>query len=129
MTLETKNPAFGFYGTIESAGESAETAWEAAFESITDATDAHDPNCFGPEGVRDFLDSRDGRHLADMVIDNINRSGATEGVSLTECIDRAVAAFQSWTIGPKTERDHGIPRGLPYLTGWVQHYAIENEMA
>lgn len=28
----------------------------------------------------------------------------------------------------QTQRDTGIPAGLPYLTGWIQHHAIEAEM-
>ena len=34
-----------------------------------------------------------------------------------------------WTIGKRTEREHGIPRDLPYLTGWVMHCEIEAEIA
>ena len=32
-----------------------------------------------------------------------------------------------WTIGRRMERDTGIPRGLPYLTGLVTHMEIEAE--
>lgn len=124
MILETQNPAFGFYGTIESGLEDAERAWEAAFEAITDATDAHDPNAFGPDGVRNFLDSRLGRHFADAVLDAM-----MTGLGITDAVERATKQHMAWTIGQRTEREDGIPAGLPYLTGWVQHFAIEAEAA
>ena len=33
-----------------------------------------------------------------------------------------------WRIDRKTSRDEGIPRGLPYLTGFVTHFAIMAEL-
>ena len=32
-----------------------------------------------------------------------------------------------WTIGRVTSRDYGIPRGLPYLTGFVIHCEVTDE--
>jgi hypothetical protein len=32
-----------------------------------------------------------------------------------------------WRIDRRTEREEGIPRGLPYLTGWVTHFQILDE--
>jgi len=32
-----------------------------------------------------------------------------------------------WTIGRQTSKDYGIPRGLPYLTGFVIHCEIVEE--
>jgi hypothetical protein len=32
-----------------------------------------------------------------------------------------------WAIGKITEDEYGIPRDLPYLTGWVMHCAIMAE--
>lgn len=119
--LPTRNPGWGFFGTMERAGESAETAWQIASEEIADALDAHDG--FGPEGIRDFLDSRDGRHFADMVAGDIASAGA-EGTTLRRAIKAAIANYQRWTISRDIERRDGIPAGLPYLTGWVIHYAI-----
>ena len=34
----------------------------------------------------------------------------------------------AWRIGKRTEREHGIPRDLPYLTGWVMNCEIEAEI-
>lgn len=121
--LETRNPDWGFFGTMQRADFDPKTAWRLAFDALLDAADAHDG--YGPEGVRDWLDSRDGRHFADMVVD---RHMASAGrISLKDCIASAAATYQRWSIGPRTEREHGIPRGLPYLTGWIQHYAITAE--
>ena len=43
----------------------------------------------------------------------------------------AVAAtrWMGWTIGRRTSRETGIPPGLPYLTGYVIHAAIEANIA
>ena len=121
-TLKTRNPEWGFFGTIERAGESPETAWELAFEAIQDATGAHDENAYGPDGVRDFLDSRDGRHFADEVANAL-----CAGLQLEAAISAATDRYLGWKIGRRQSRDTGIPAGLPYLTGMVQHYAIEAE--
>lgn len=124
--LATRNEDYGFFGTMRLEGESPETAWDIASRLIADATDAHDG--FGPEGVRDFLDSRSGRHFADMVADIIARRArqarATDGISLRDCIQEAITRHQLWTTDRQTEAEYGIPRGLPYLTGWVTLYAI-----
>jgi hypothetical protein len=34
----------------------------------------------------------------------------------------------SWRIDRATSRDTGIPQGLPYLTGLVEHYVIMAEL-
>jgi len=121
MILPTRNPEWGFFGTIAQAGESAETAWAIASEEIADALGAHDGHA--PEGIRDFLDSRHGRHFADMVAGDIAGAG-TEGTTLRRAIRATIVNHQRWTIGRRTAREDGIPAGLPYLTGWVQHFAI-----
>ena len=117
LILETRNAGFGFYGTIATAGLDAELAWEAAVEAIADETSAH--GAFGPEGIRDFLDSRLGRHFADAVVD-----GTMSGLDLTAAIDRATDRHMAWKVGRATERAEGIPATLPFLTGWVQHFAM-----
>ena len=35
--------------------------------------------------------------------------------------------WMGWTIGPCTAKDYGIPKGLPYLTGFVIHERIGAE--
>ncbi len=74
--------------------------------------------------MRDFLDSRPGRHFADDV-----GNGLSEGMNLAEAVDAAVTRWMAWTITRRTERDTGIPSGLPYLTGFVTHCEIMAEAA
>jgi hypothetical protein len=76
-------------------------------------------------GIRDFLDSNMGRHFADDVV--CNMTGCNIG--LEPAISSAIRHWQDWRIDRKTEREHGIPAGLPYLTGWVQHFAVTAAMA
>ena len=114
-TLPTRNPGWGFWGTITHHAD-AETAWPLAMTAIATAT-----SC-APAAVRDFLDSRYGRHFADDVADALAR-----GATLKDAIGAAVARWMGWTIARRTEREMGIPRGLPYLTGFVTHCEIEAE--
>jgi hypothetical protein len=119
--LPSRNPDWGFWGTMACGGAAAgdpATAWEIASRRIAEATDA------APEGVRDFLDSRHGRHFADEV-----GNGLWSGASLAAAIDTAIARWMGWRIDRHTARETGIPAGLPYLTGWVTHFAILDEMA
>lgn len=124
--LPTRNPMHGFFRPIEVAGESAETAWHIASRLIADATGADDQ--FSREGIRDFLDSRLGRHFADTVLDRIAAQGLTEGASLRTAIQEAIARWQGWRISRTDQREHGIPAGLPLLTGWVQFHTIQAEI-
>jgi hypothetical protein len=105
--LKSTNEGWGFLGTIGSYTD-AEFAWEKAFNAIKQETDASDI------GVRAFLDSRAGRHFADDVLNFLRR-----GARIEIAIDHAVELWQGWSITKGTERDHGIPAGLPYLTGMV----------
>ncbi len=111
-TLPTSNPAFGFWGTIAQE-RGPEDAWEHAMQAIATTTGC--PNT----AVRDFLDSRHGRHLADDVC-----SGLAAGLGLCAAIDAAVERWMGWRIGRRIERETGIPRDLPYLTGFVTHMEI-----
>ena len=43
-------------------------------------------------------------------------------------IEVAVARWMGWRIDRRTYREEGIPAGLPYLTGWVTHFQILDEM-
>jgi hypothetical protein len=119
--LPTRNPDWGFFGTMASGGAAASDparAWAIAARGITEATGA------APEGVRDFLDSRHGRHFADEVA-----NGLWRGKDLAAAIDTAIARWMGSRIDRHTAREQGIPIGLPYLTGWVTHFAILDEMA
>lgn len=76
-------------------------------------------------GIRDFLDSRMGRHFADDVVGNMIGCN----IGLEPAITSTICRWQDWRISRQTEREEGIPAGLPYLTGWVQHFAVTAAMA
>ena len=91
----------GFYGTIDQirndiAADPAK-ARPIAFAAISEASKA------SPEGVRDFLDSRHGRHFADSVTDELNR-----GDTLKEAA-AATTRWMNWRVGRTTSRETGIP--------------------
>ena len=115
MNTTTQIPAptvtdFGFFGTM---GEQAEAAWPLAMTAISDAT-------YQPlESVRTFLDSRHGRHFADDV-----QNGLYAGATLADAINAAMQRWMGWTIGRSTSKQYGIPKGMPYLTGFVIHCEI-----
>jgi hypothetical protein len=111
-TLPSNNEAWGFYGTIRHHADPAE-AWPIAMRAISQATGCSE------NGVREFLDSRQGRHFADDVSDNLFK-----GRPLQQAIAAAVERWMTWTIDRRTSRETGIPRGLPYLTGFVTHHEI-----
>ena len=120
--LPTQNAEWGFFGTIgrieNDPAADATKAWDIASRRIAEVTEA------SPEGVRDFLDSRRGRHFADDVASEL-----WKGETLKVAIDAAIDRWMGWRIDRKTSRDEGIPRGLPYLTGWVTHFQILDEIA
>ena len=109
----TQNEAWGFWGTMN---DQAAAAWPIAMTAISDAT-------LQPlESVRAFLDSRHGRHFADDVL-----NGLHAGLNLQDAIHAATQRWMGWTIGRLTSKQHGIPKGLPYLTGFVIHCEIVEE--
>jgi hypothetical protein len=108
----------GFFGTMQHSGADPMQSWNAASAMIAAATDA------SVEAVRDFLDSRYGRHFADDVMSELTKAGPEK---LEDAIEAAIARWQGWRIGRRTSRDEGIPAGLPYLTGWVGHFEILGE--
>lgn len=112
ITLPTRNAEWGFHGTIRHHADS-NVAWGIAFAAIARATQT------SPEGVRDFLDSRNGRHVADDVA-----NGLVSGKALQHAIDTTVTRWMGWTIDRRTARETGIPHGLPYLMGLATHFQI-----
>lgn len=119
--LPSRNDDYGFFRTLTVCPErdrrSAEV-WVLASRLIAEAirADSEDEMI----GIRDFLDSRIGRHFADDVVGNM----AGCNIGLEAAIAAAIRRWQGWRIDRATERSEGIPAGLPYLTGWVQHFAV-----
>ena len=58
----------------------------------------------------------------------LTRVHPVRGDTLKEAIDAAIARWMGWRIDRKTSRETGIPKGLPYLTGFANHYAIMAEL-
>jgi hypothetical protein len=118
-TLPSKNEDWGFFGTMQHGGADPVQSWNAASAMIAAETDA------SAEGVRDFLDSRHGRHFADDVLSRVAEVGPHR---LDEAIAATIARWQGWRIDRRTSRGEGIPRGLPYLAGWIGHFQILDEI-
>ena len=113
----SQNTDWGFFGTIRHDAD-PEQAWNIALPRIAAATGCSET------AVRDFLDSRSGRHFADEVA-----NGIFQGLALDTAIDAAITRWMGWRIGRRTSRETGIPHDLPYLTGSVANAEIEAEMA
>ena len=110
----TRNEGWGFWGTM---GGHASIAWPLAMRAVATATGEDF------DTIRAFLDSRYGRHFADEV-----HNGLYDGKGMQDAIDAATQKWMGWTIGRQTSRDYGIPRGLPYLTGFVIQSVIDAEL-
>lgn len=124
--LSSRNEDFGFFRTITNCplrDRTSADVWTLAARLIAKAIRA------GSEdemiGIRDFMDSRMGRHFADDVVSNM--TGCNIGCEAA--IKSTIRTWQDWRISRRTEAEEGIPEGLPYLTGWVQHFAVAAAMA
>lgn len=111
----TENPAWGFHGTIRHHAD-PEQAWPIAIQTVIAST-----RC-SSAAARAFLDNRMGRHFADDVADGLAR-----GLTLERAIASSASRWMGWSIGRRTSREHGIPRGLPYLTGFVMAAEVDAE--
>jgi hypothetical protein len=124
--LPSRNQDFGFFGALTICPQRdrrSTEVWALASRLIAEAIRADSEE--ERVGIRDFLDSRMGRQFADDVVGNMTGCD----IALEPAIASAIRRWQDWRISRQTERDEGIPAGLPYLTGWVQHFAIAAAMA
>ena len=124
--LPSRNEDFGFFRalTVCTLRDRRSTeVWTLASRMITEAirADSEDEMI----GIRDFLDSRMGRQFADDVVGNMTGCN----IGLEPAIASTIRRWQDWRISRQTERCDGIPAGLPYLTGWIQHFAVTAAMA
>lgn len=105
---ETRNEEYGFWGTMSLMVSNMPTAWQLAIEAVSKAT--------GEDflAARNFLDSCQGRHFANTVLDGIYNE-----LSLPKAIDAATKQWMNWRISRSASATTGIPAGLPYLTGFV----------
>ncbi len=109
----SENESWGFWGTM---GGYASIAWPIAMTHIAKTTNQP------LESVRAFLDSRHGRHFADTVQDAILRSP-----DMRQAVALATEKWMSWPVGRTIQSDYGIPKGLPYLTGFVIQSAMDQD--
>jgi hypothetical protein len=144
--LPSTNQAWGFWGTMGYTTADQSRAWTLAStaiakvtggtpEAVRHATTAS-PLLNAGRRLRDVLDNRQGRHFANAepapAIGPRGQAKASEifnGRTLAAAVDAAVATWMGWKIDKQIEREHGIPRGLPYLTGWVIHHQLQAEMS
>ena len=121
----SRNEDYGFFQTLTNCSQrerrSAEV-WTLASRLIAAAISADTEDEM--LGIRDFLDSQMGRHFADDVVGNMTGCN----IDSETAIKSAIRRWQGWRISRSTAREEGIPAGLPYLTGWVQHFAITAAM-
>ena len=110
---QTQNREWGFFGTISHHAD-PERAWDIALAFIAGTT-----GC-SLDATRAFLDSRHGRHFADEVSNHL-----AAGQALASAINATATTWMGWRISARTAHETGIPRGLPYLTGYVLHAEIE----
>lgn len=90
--MKSNNEEYGFHHELPEQ-------WDNAVKAIMAATKEDE------EDVVLFLDSRDGRHFADSVV-NLGMAGA-------------INQWMTWKTSKKMARELGIPKGLPYLTALV----------
>ncbi len=103
--LQSLDQWYGFWGSM---GDAAETAWALALPAIVAATGCEE------DEVRDFLDSRYGRHFADTV-----RCHQERGHALAQAIGAAITEWRGYHVGKGARRAYGMPEGADYLTDTV----------
>ena len=101
--LPTRNTDWGFFGTIARIETSPATDPTKAWEMLPPHRRSDRAS---PEGVRDFLDSRHGRHFADDVANDLCTGEPLASRRSTP----PSPAGMGWRIGRRTSRDEGIPR-------------------
>jgi len=123
--LPSRNKDHGFFRTLTVCPQRdrrSDEVWALASTLIAQTIRARSEEEM--IGIRDFLDSRMGRYFADDVVGNMTGCG----IDSETAIKSSIRIWQDWRISRQLERCEGIPAGLPYLTGWVLHFAIAASM-
>ena len=55
------------------------------------------------------------------------RTGA--GLDLAGAIEAAITRWMGWTINQETVREIAMPKGLPYLKGFVLYFSLQAHAA
>lgn len=110
--LPSQNKKWGFWGTMET---SKKAAWSLAMTGVAKATDQP------PEAVRAFLDSRDGRYLADEV-----EFFLSQGIKISDAVCMAV---NRWMAPAYKSGLDSFPAGTPYLTACILSVQAEAKSA
>ena len=124
--LPSRNKDYGFFRTMTVCPQRdrrSDEVWVLASSLIAKAIQATTEDEM--IGIREFLDSRMGRYFGDDVVGNM--VGCT--IDSEAAIKSVIRRWQDWRISRQLERDEGIPAGLPYLTGWILHFAVAAAMA
>jgi len=104
-TPQTQNLIFGFYGTMHLAGFNAASLWDTAVSAVKRATLHEDP-----ADIAAWLDSKDGRHFADYVVD-----GLRQGKPVNAAVNSAVRCWMAIRPDAEMVGRHGVPTDTPYL--------------
>lgn len=102
---KTQNPTFGFYGTMHLAGVNAPALWETSISAIERAT-LHEDRA----DIATWLDSKDGRHFADCVIDGLHQDKP-----IGAAVNSAVRSWMGMRPDAEMVRQYGVPADTPYL--------------
>ena len=98
-TPQTQNLIFGFYGTMHLAGFNAASLWDTAVSAIKRATLHEDI-----ADIAAWLDSKDGRHFADYVVD-----GLRQDKPVNAAVNAAVRCWMAMRPDAETVGRHGVP--------------------
>lgn len=107
--LPTQNKEWGFWGTMAHE-KKAKESWPLAMAAVGEATKQP------ANVVRDFLDSKDGRHFADQVV-----LALAGGKHLPEAVTEAT---ELWMRPSKNNPIHfpDQPADTPYLVAIIKDY-------
>ena len=110
-TIETENPEHGFYGTWGRSRKriTVKKAWETAVDLFPGSSEA----------ARLFLDSTDGRHFANGVIDDV-----LNGRELSECLEAAYRMY-----APRVQRCIEYANiseidNVKVITAWTRRFEV-----